>query len=111
MIHHWLVNYTKDYLIEAQAVNQTDVFKSAILFAKSEGILPAPESSHAIQIAIEEALKCKASGESKVILFGLSGHGHFDLTAYESYLSGNLEDFEYTDQMLEEGLKCLPVIG
>ncbi len=101
----------KDGFIEAQAVHQTSVFKSAVLFAKNEGILPAPESAHAIQVAIEEAQKCKAAGEAKVILFNLSGHGHFDLSAYESYVSGSLEDFEYTDEMLEKGLKCLPVIG
>lgn len=101
----------KDGLIEAAAVHQIEVFKNATLFAKNEGILPAPESAHAITIAIEEALKCKAKGESKVILFGLSGHGHFDLSAYESYLNGSLEDFDYTEAMLEEGLQCLPVVG
>lgn len=99
-----------DGIIEAQAVQQTDIFESAILFAQSEGILPAPESSHAIKGAIDQALKCKETGEEKVILFCLSGHGHFDLTAYEDYNSGKLQDFDYTDEMLAEGLECLPKI-
>lgn len=99
-----------DGLINACSVRQTDVFKAAIQFAKSELILPAPESAHAIKTAIDEALKCKETGESKSILFCLSGHGNFDLTAYEEYLSGNLEDTEYTDEMLENGYATLPVI-
>lgn len=100
----------KDGLIEARAVHQTEIFESAVLFAQTEGILPAPESSHAIKGAIDEALKCKQSGEAKTILFCLSGHGHFDLSAYEAYHNKQLEDFEYSDEMLEEGLKCIPTI-
>lgn len=100
----------KDGIIEARAVQQNAVFESAVLFARSEGILPAPESSHAIKGAIDEALKCKESGEAKTILFNLSGHGHFDLAAYEAYNNKLLEDIEYSEEMLEESLKCLPVI-
>lgn len=99
-----------DGLIGARAVHQTDVFKAAIQFAKSELILPAPESSHAIKVAIDEALKCKETGESKNILFCLSGHGNFDLTAYEEYITGKLSDFEYPEEKLHEGLKTLPQI-
>ncbi len=91
-------------LVDAIAVPQTRVFEAAVLFARNEGILPAPESSHAILAAIDEALEAKKTGEKKVILFNLSGHGHFDLTAYEKYLSGTLEDFKY-DAQTEAGIK------
>ena len=92
-----------DGYVTAQAVHQTDVFKAAVTFAKAESILPAPESAHAIATTINEALKCKETGEDKAIFFNLSGHGHFDLSAYEAYNSGKLEDFEYTDDMLKTG--------
>lgn len=98
----------KEGLIEATALHQTDIFKGAVQFARAEGILPAPESAHAIQAAIDEALKCREKGEKKTILFNLSGHGHFDLSAYEDYNKGKLEDVEYTREMLDEGLACLP---
>lgn len=98
-----------DGLIEAKAVTQNSVFEAATLFARTEAILPAPESSHAIRTAIDEALACKESGESKCIVFGLSGHGHFDLTSYDSYMAGSLEDYEYPAEMVEESLKKLPV--
>lgn len=98
----------RDGLIEARAVRQTDVFKAAIQFARTELILPAPESAHAIKVAIDEALKCRETGESKCILFCLSGHGNFDLTAYEEYIAGKLADYEYPDELLNERLKCLP---
>jgi tryptophan synthase beta chain len=84
-----------DGLVEARAVHQTPTFEAGVRFARAEGIVPAPESNHAVRVAIDEALSAKAAGESRVILFNLSGHGHFDLTAYESYLAGSLEDFEY----------------
>ncbi|MDA3935264.1 MAG: TrpB-like pyridoxal phosphate-dependent enzyme [Actinomycetota bacterium] len=80
---------------EAVAVNQTACFDAAVQFARNEGILPAPESSHAIRAAIDEALAAQAAGEDRTILFGLSGHGHFDLTAYESYTSGKLKDYDF----------------
>jgi tryptophan synthase beta chain len=100
----------KDGLIDARAEHQTDVFKAAVQFAKSELILPAPESAHAIKTVIDEALKCRESGESKTILFSLSGHGNFDLTAYEEYMSGKLSDYEYPDELLMDGLKNLPQV-
>ncbi len=97
-----------DGIIEATAVDQRAVFEAAILFARNEGILPAPESSHAIRTAIDEALKCRESGESKCIVFGLSGHGHFDLSAYDEYLSGRMVDVEIPDEILEKSLSELP---
>ena len=98
----------KDNLIEARAVGQTAVFDAAVLFARTEGLLPAPESSHAIRAAIDEALICKESGEEKVIVFCLSGNGSLDMTAYDNYLHGGMQDFEYTEEMVGSGLACLP---
>lgn len=99
-----------DGIIEAMAVNQTDIFKAAITFAKAEGIVPAPESAHAIQGAIVEALAAKEAGEERVILFSLSGHGYFDMTAYDNYLTGKLEDVPYSEEELAASLKNLPKI-
>ncbi len=98
-------------LIEAVAVPQNPVFEAAVAFARAEGILPAPESAHAIRTAMDEALKCKASGEKKVIVFNLSGHGHFDMGAYDSYFAGKLPDFEYPAEEVERALAGLPKIG
>ncbi|MDW7650397.1 MAG: TrpB-like pyridoxal phosphate-dependent enzyme [Bacillota bacterium] len=98
-------------LIEAQAPVQKGVFEAALLFARTEGILPAPESSHAIRGAIDAALECKEAGVEKSVLFCLSGHGHFDLTAYDAYLSGKLEDYEYSDEDLEKGLATVPEVN
>ena len=98
-------------LIEARAVEQTSVFDAAVEFAKVEGILPAPESSHAIRVAIDEALKCKETGEEKTIVFGLTGTGYFDLTAYQKYNDGEMTDYIPTDEELEHGFSTLPVIG
>jgi tryptophan synthase beta chain len=99
-----------DGYVRAAAVRQTDVFKAAVLFARSEVILPAPESAHAIAYAIQKALECKETGEAKTIFFNLSGHGDYDLAAYEEYLAGRLKDFEYTGEMLEKGFSTIPVI-
>jgi tryptophan synthase beta chain len=96
--------------IEAVAVHQVPTFDAAVQFARAEGILPAPESAHAVRVAIDEALKCKAEGKKKVIAFNLSGHGYFDLGAYEAYLQGKLEDFEYPQAMVAEAMKHLPVV-
>lgn len=96
-----------DGYMEAVAVEQTKVFEAAVLFAKHETILPAPESSHAIRAAIDEALACKESGEAKTILFGLTGTGYFDMTAYESYLQGTMSDYIPTDEDLEIGFSKL----
>jgi tryptophan synthase beta chain len=97
-------------LVEARAVYQVPTFDAAIQFARTEGIIPAPEPAHAIRVVIDEALKCKESGEKKTILLALSGHGHFDLGAYEQYLSGKLEDYEYPQAKVEEALKHLPKV-
>lgn len=96
-----------DGFIEAQAYNQTEVFEAAVLFAKTEAIVPAPESSHAIKAAIVEALKAKEEGVAKTIVFSLSGHGHFDMAAYDSYLSGNMEDVPCDEAALQAALKGL----
>ena len=92
-------------------MHQRPTFQAAIEFARSEGIVPAPESAHAIRVAIDEALKCKESGEKKVIAFNLSGHGHFDLGAYDAYLNGKLEDYSYPREKVEEALAHLPKVG
>jgi tryptophan synthase beta chain len=100
-----------DGYMEAVAVEQTRVFEAAVLFAKKETILPAPESAHAIRAAVDEALKCKESGEEKTILFGLTGTGYFDMTAYNSYLEGTMINFVPTDEELKAGFARLPDIG
>ncbi len=100
----------KHNVIRSVAVLQNPVFEANLLFAKCEGIVPAPESGHAIRVAIDEAIKCRESGQEKTILFNLSGHGHFDMTAYDAYLNGKLEDYELSDDILKQGLTCLPDI-
>ncbi len=97
-----------DGLMEATSVKQTDVFEAAERFARVEGILPAPESSHAIKVAIDEALKCKETGEEKTILFGLTGTGYFDLYAYEAFHDGKMSDYIPTDEEIAESLAHLP---
>ena len=96
--------------IEARAVKQLETFEAAVQFSKSEGIIPAPESAHAIRVAIDEALECKKTGQKKVIAFNLSGHGHFDMTAYEQYLHGKLEDYEYPVERVAEAMTHLPQV-
>jgi len=96
--------------IEAVAVKQKATFEAAVQFARAEGIMPAPESAHAVRAAIDEALEAKAKGEKRVILFNLSGHGHFDMGAYESYLGGELEDFEYPAEAVKEAMAKLPKV-
>ncbi len=98
-------------LIGARSVHQRACFEVGVQFARAEGILPAPESTHAIRVAVDEALEAKAAGEARVILFNLSGHGHFDLTSYERYLSGALEDYEYPAERVAEALAALPAVG
>lgn len=97
--------------IDAVAVKQKETFEAAIQFAKAEGIVPAPESAHAVRVAIDEALEAKAKGEKRVILFNLSGHGNFDMAAYESYLSGKLEDYEYPAEAVKESMSKLPQVN
>ncbi|MCC6147513.1 MAG: TrpB-like pyridoxal phosphate-dependent enzyme [Anaerolineaceae bacterium] len=96
--------------IEAVAVRQIPVFEAAVLFARTEGILPAPESAHAIRVAIDEALKAKETGEKKVILFNLSGHGHFDLSAYNAYNTGSLIDYEISEEDITAISQHLPQV-
>ncbi|MCR4439883.1 MAG: TrpB-like pyridoxal phosphate-dependent enzyme [bacterium] len=98
-------------LVEARAVNQVDTFQAGVTFARHEGIVPAPESNHAIRVVIDEALRCKEEGKARTILFNLSGHGHFDMAAYESFLGGKLRDYEYPEEQVAEALKRLPVVS
>ena len=98
-------------LMEARSVEQTKVFEAAEYFARVEGILPAPESSHAIRVAIDEALKCKETGEEKTILFGLTGTGYFDLYAYQKFNDGQMSDYIPTDEELQASFDKLPKVG
>ena len=95
-------------LLKARSVEQTEVFKAATEFARVEGILPAPESSHAIKVAIDEALKCKETGEEKTIVFGLTGTGYFDMVAYQKYNDGDMQDYIPTDDDLKKSISQLP---
>ncbi len=97
-----------DGLIEATSVEQTKVFEAAEQFARIEGILPAPESSHAIRVAIDEAMKCKETGEAKTIVFGLTGTGYFDMTAYQAFHNGKMTDYIPTDADLSRALLACP---
>lgn len=96
--------------IEAVAVPQVATFEAAVQFARAEGIVPAPESAHAIRVAIDEALRCREEGTSRVIAFNLSGHGLFDLAAYESFLRGQLEDYAYPEAEIARSMASLPVV-
>ncbi|MCC6879885.1 MAG: pyridoxal-phosphate dependent enzyme, partial [Rhodocyclaceae bacterium] len=98
-------------LIEAVAVPQIATFEAGVQFARAEGIIPAPESCHAIRACIDEALRCKASGEKKTLFFNLSGHGHFDMASYDKYFSGELVDYEYPAEAVQEALKRLPKVA
>ena len=97
-----------DGLMEARAVEQTAVFAAAEQFARVEGILPAPESAHAIKVAIDEAMKCKETGEAKTIVFGLTGTGYFDMYAYQAYNDGKMTDYIPTDEDLKVGFDGIP---
>ena len=99
-----------DKLLEAVSVEQTSIFEAAERFARVEGILPAPESSHAIKVAIDEALKCKETGEEKTIVFGLTGTGYFDMVAYGKYNDGEMSDYIPTDEDLAVGFAGLPKV-
>ncbi|RMF85378.1 MAG: TrpB-like pyridoxal phosphate-dependent enzyme, partial [Nitrospirae bacterium] len=98
-------------LVEAVAVPQLATFEAGITFARSEGIVPAPESCHAIRAVIDEAERCKESGEPKVLFFNLSGHGHFDMAAYDAYLAGELHDYAYPQEEIERALSRLPQVA
>jgi len=101
----------REGIVEAVAYPQRAIFAAALTFARAEGIIPAPECAHAIKAAIDEAERCKESGEKKVIGFCLSGHGHFDMTSYDRYLSGNLQDLEYSEEEMRRALAELPRVN
>jgi tryptophan synthase beta chain len=98
-------------VIEAAAYHQNPCFEAAVQFARSEGIVPAPETSHAVRAAIDAALEAREAGERRVVLFNLSGHGHFDMGAYEAYLGGQLQDYAYPREMIDAALAELPAAG
>ncbi|MEW5727487.1 MAG: TrpB-like pyridoxal phosphate-dependent enzyme [Pseudomonadota bacterium] len=107
-----MVSHVKELgLMEARSYAQTECFKAAVQFARAEGIVPAPESSHAVKGAIDEALEAKAEGKPRTILFNLSGHGHFDMQAYTDFFAGSLRDLPYDDHELEAALDALPKVG
>jgi tryptophan synthase beta chain len=97
--------------VEARSVNQLATFEAAVQFAKSEGIVPAPESAHAIRAAMDEALACKVSGDEKVIVFNLSGHGHFDMASYAAYFAGELQDYEHPQEAIAAAMTELPNVA
>lgn len=101
----------KEGLVEARSCFQNPVFEAAVMFANSEAIIPAPESAHAIRVAIDEAIKAREEGKEKIILFNLSGHGLLDLSSYDRYYSGKLENFEYPDENIKKALDDLPKVG
>jgi tryptophan synthase beta chain len=98
-------------LIEARAYQQKTVFDAGVQFARAEGIVPAPEANHAVKGAIDEALRCKAEGKSRTILFNLCGHGHFDMSAYQAYFAGKLVDQDYDEAELAMALAGLPSVA
>ena len=97
-------------ILEAQAYHQISVFDAAVQFARTEGIIPAPEAGHAIRATIDEALEAKEAGQERVILFNLSGHGHFDMAAYEAYFSGKLQDYEYPAEAVAAAQHKMPQV-
>ena len=101
----------KEGLIEALAVPQVATFAAGVQFARAEGIIPAPESNHAIRAVIDEALNCKKTGEPKTLFFNLSGHGHFDMASYDRYLAGKLEDYDYPEAQIKAALERLPKVA
>jgi tryptophan synthase beta chain len=103
-----LCQLVREGIVEATAVRQTDAFGAAVAFARAEGILPAPEAAHALKAAFDEAETAKQAGEAQVILIGLSGHGHFDMSAYDAYHAGKLEDLEFSESDVREALAHLP---
>ena len=98
-------------MMEAISIGQTECFEAGVQFARTEGIVPAPEPTHALAATVREALECKESGEEKVLLTALCGHGHFDMAAYEKYFSGDMVDFEYPEEKVNDALTRLPVVG
>jgi tryptophan synthase beta chain len=106
-----ITHLVKHGLIEARAVPQLATFEAGVQFARTEGFISAPETNHAIRVVIDEALKCKREGKSKTILLAHSGHGHFDMAAYDQYLSGKLQDYDYPEEKVKEALAQLPQVS
>jgi predicted alternative tryptophan synthase beta-subunit len=98
-------------LVEAVAIPQLETFEAGVLFARTEGIVPAPESTHAIAATIREAKACAKSGQPQVLLVNLSGHGHFDMSSYDRYFSGSLQNYDYPAEAITESLQHLPKVG
>ena len=98
-------------IVEAQAWDQVDTFEAGVLFARSEGLIPAPESNHAVKAAIHEALACKESGDEKVILFNMSGHGNFDMAAYDRFLRNEMERFDHPEEAIADAMQHLPEVN
>ena len=98
-------------MVEAIAIPQSECFAGALDFARMEGIVPAPEPTHAIAAAVREALACKESGEEKVILTALCGHGHLDLAAYDKYINGEMSDADLSDDVIAQAMKAVPVVN
>jgi tryptophan synthase beta chain len=98
-------------LIESVALHQTETFEKAVQFARVEGIIPGPEPTHAVAEAMLEAERARETGEERVILFNLSGHGHFDMTAYQAYLTGDLVDYEHPQGRIDEAMAQVPVVA
>jgi tryptophan synthase beta chain len=97
-------------IIECVRRHQVAVFEAAVQWSRTEGIVPAPETAHAVRVVIEKALECKKTGEPKVIALNLSGHGHFDMAAYDAYFAGPLEDYAYPEQAIREAMEKVPVV-
>jgi tryptophan synthase beta chain len=97
-------------VIDAVAVKQLGCFEAAVQFARTEGVIPAPETSHAIRTVIDEAIKAREEGKEKTILFNFSGHGHFDLSSYDMFFSGKLDDYEYPGELVNKALLDLPKV-
>jgi tryptophan synthase beta chain len=98
-------------LIEASSLNQTETFEKAVQFARAEGIIPGPEPTHAVAEAMNEAERAKEAGEEKVIVFNLSGHGHFDMGSYQAYFNGELEDYEHPQDEIDSAMAKVPVVA
>ena len=98
-------------MIGARSFHQNEAFDAATLFASHEGIVIAPETAHAAKLVIDEALACKKSGEEKTLLFNCSGHGHFDMAAYDAYYSGKLVDYEFPEELVKQALANVPPVG
>ena len=105
-----LCGLVKEGIVEAQAVPQTQAFEAAVRFAQAEAIIAAPEAAHALRVVFDEAEEAKQAGEERVILVNLSGHGHFDMAAYDAYHSGTLEDLEFSEEEMEAALERLPEV-